>query len=78
MHPEEKTEGANPTSYYPLENERYVAFCQPDEYNDQSEDPRYHWTGGVVNEFEVQQDSGVFETLMSLPLYSKYTGNDIA
>jgi hypothetical protein len=78
MHPEERTEVANPISFYPLENEKYVPFCQPDEYNDKSEDPRYHWTGGEVNEFEVQQDSGVFETLMSLPLYSKYTGNDIA
>ena len=69
MHPDERTELSATMSLYPLENEMYVPFCQPDQNNDQIEDPRYYWTGGMVNEYEVQQDSGVLHQLTSLPLY---------
>ena len=54
----------------------YVPFCQPDQNNDQIEDPRYYWTGGMVTEYEVQQDSGVLHQLTSLPLYTQYVGYD--
>ena len=54
MHPDERTELSATMSLYPLENEMYVPFCQPDLNNDQVEDTRYFWTGGLVHEYEVQ------------------------
>ena len=74
MHPDERT-NLN-AILYPLENELYVPFCQPDQNNGQTEDPRYHWIGGTVNEYDVQNDSGVLQTLMSLPAYTYYVGHD--
>ena len=75
MHPEEKTDLSQ--ILYPLENEMYVDFCQPDQYNGEIEDPRYYWTGGVVTEYDVQNDSGVLDTLKHMPLYHQYVGLDI-
>ena len=75
MHPEEKTDLSQ--ILYPLENEMYVDFCQPDQYNGEIEDPRYYWTGGVVTEYDVQNDSGVLDTLRHMPLYHQYVGLDI-
>ena len=51
--------------------------CQPDQNNGQVEDPRYYWTGGVVSEYDVQNDSGVLDFLKQMPLYSKYVGDDV-
>ena len=74
MHPEERSITYD-TTLYPLENDLFTPQCQPDQNNGQMEDPRYFETGGVVNEFEVQQDSGVLDELTSLPLYTQYVGD---
>ena len=53
MHPNERTDLSAVTTLYPLENENDVPFCKPDQNNNQTTDPRYYWTGGLVHEYEV-------------------------
>ena len=69
-----RTEIENPGPLYPLEVDRFQDKCKVDEVTGKTYDERFLYTGGQISELDVQSESGIYQNLISLPLYEEYTG----
>lgn len=58
--------------FYPLENDRLIEDCREVEQFSEKYDTRYIEMGIKISEYDVQEESGVLDTLEDLPNYSMY------
>ena len=73
-----KTNVTSPSDmlYYPLELDRLGEGCQELSQFGERFDTRYLGMGAMTNEFDVQEENKVLDTLQSLPNYSLYISED--